>query len=1066
MSSHLGSGTSYTATNGINRDPGCSPRPNNGWYTRSGSVRDEPDQDVRSLRIIRNNNLISPISSSNPNDGYTAQDELTVFYDGYIYKPGTYRGSTYGWDNDDESCSYQAPPGGDNNNAFDLVRYSPNITASISVSPTTISEGDAVTLTFYTATSPGHATPVSSSLYWNRSTTNTNGTWGLSTLSLIPATDQTEFFVKITDGNGNTVIDSCAITILGPPTLEISSDAPVVGNNQRILLGNSHNLTFTGTALGGQNLSYLQLRYPWPDNTTIRTYTATQLTTYTQIENLSPTETTTYQVYVEDAGGASTSKIKTVYVDDPPAPTVKFFVNDLQEDVTININESVVLRFYLQGNYRNSMFLTVVDGSGGTTTNYSGSELDGAQEITLTPNGTATVTVGGTGLGANGTILNATSITRTITVISDPPLPYISANPTTIINGGSSTLTYGATGTNITSMTLSYPGTSLDYTDGAERTLSVSPTTTTTYSCNASNSAGSGTAVTATVTVLQPPTGSLSVDQSTTCPGVARTFTYTVTGDFSSAEVLNPNGTQAVVINSAQTNTFTSSVPGTYTLNVYAGYGMGAYDIVDTTTVTQLVTTTADLVGSGVTVYSGSNVTLSWYVQGSGVTVSLDNNIGIVNQNGFTTVTPTSTTTYTLTAEGTCNTVTDTFTVTVLPAPPGSANPLLTADPTTIIEGQSTTLQWSAVDRMNSVYTLTDVNNPGSSSPPAGFSVSPTEDKTYTYTVDTTYTSISYTNTNTLIGWVSPGVPCPSGHWKCGSNLPHPNGLLADKCCQVVSTTTTTTNTESDNVSITVYEIPELTLTVSPTSTMIIGEQRTLSWSVSGDGDRIVWVQPGGGNNPTNTNLTSSEIVEPTVTTTYSAYPTGLGGIGTTKSVTITVYQIPTLSVTWPTLVDYGDQTLIKYTTEYANTSVILTATYYFLDGTTTIGTPVSLSNPSSAEFGVGVTEVTDEYTTEIPWSNRGAMTIVYTITATGSGGLVSDNHTLVANVDITPVNIDILDSDDLLADQEPVITPGSEQLTDQYLIDDIDVDVEIKSDYPIQVQVNNNGTWENVREL
>lgn len=1074
MSSHLGSGTSYTATNGINRDPGCSPRPNNGWYTRTGQPRADPAAYVRSFRIIRNNNLISPISPSNPNDGYTPQtpftpgetDELVIFYDGYIYKPGTYRGSTYGWDTNDESCSYQAPPGGDNNNAFDLVRYSPNITAFISVSPTTISVGDSVTLTYYTATSPGYTTPVSSSLYWSRSTSNTNSTYSPNTYTFAPDTDQTEFFIKITDGDGNTVIDSCAITIIAPPTVEISSDAPVVGNKQRILLGNSHNLTFTGTALGGLNLNYIQLRYPWPDNTTIRTYSATQSTTYTKTENLSPTETTTYQVYVEDAAGASTARIKTVYVDDPPAPTVKFFVNNLQQDVTINITESVVLRYYLQGNYRNSMFLTVVDSSGSTTTNYSGSELDGIQEITLTPTETTTYTVGGTGLGANGATLDATAITRTVTVISDPPLPYISANPTTIINGGSSILTYGATGTNITSMTLSYPGTSLDYTDGAERTLSVNPTTTTTYSCNASNSAGSGTAVTATVTVLQPPTGSLSVDQSTTCPGVARTFTYTVTGDFSSAEVLNPNGTQAVTFNFAQTNTFTSSVPGTYTLNVYAGYGNGAYDIVDTASVTQLVTTTADLVGDGVTIYSGSNVTLAWYVQGSGVTVSLDNNIGIVNQNGFTTVTPTSTTTYTLTAVGTCNTVTDTFTVTVLPAPPGTANPLLTANPTTIIEGQSTTLQWSAVDRSNSVYTLTDVNNPGSSSPPAGVSVSPTDDKTYTYTVDTTYTSISYTNTSTLIGWVAPGVPCPSGQWKCGSNLPHPNGLLGDKCCQVVSTTTTTTNTESDSVSITVYEIPELTLTVSPTSTMIIGEQRTLSWSVSGDGDRIVWTQPGGGNNPTNTNLTSTEIVAPTVTTTYSAYPTGLGGIGTTKSVTITVYQLPTLSVTWPALVDYGNQALIEYTTEYANTSVILTATYYFLDGTITTGTPVSLENPNSAEVGIGVTEVTNEYTTEIPWSSRGAMTVVYTMTATGNGGLVSDTHTLVANVDITPVNIDIQDSDNLLADQEPVITPDTNVLTEQYLIDDIDIDVEVKADYPIQVQLNNSGTWENVREL
>lgn len=1072
MGSNLYGSSQYTATNGINRDPGCSPRPDNGWYTRTGQPRADPAAYVRSFRIIRNGNLIEPISPSNPNDGYTPQtpftpgvtDELVIFYDGYIYKPGTYRGTTYGWDNTDESCSYQAPPGGDNNNAFDLVESNTHIIAYISVSPTEINIGDSVTLTYYTAESGSNPNGIAySSLYWSRSTSSGSGTYSFNTYTFEPDVDQTLFTIEIVDGDGNKVKDTCAITINSPPEVTISTNAliPSWRNKPTLLLGNSHVLTVTGQAYGSRIIDNLLIQYPFPTNTNTINVNGNGTNYREKSYTLTPTVTTQYRVEATDNSGESSGgRILTVYVDDPPAPVPIFFVNNTQDDVTINIGESVTLSYFLIGNYRNSMYFT----DGVTTTNYSANDLS-TKTITLEPTITTTYTVGGTGQGSYGTTLTATPVSRTVTVISDPPQPYISASSTTIVNGGSTTLTYGATGTNISSMTLSYPGFSESYTDGDERTLSVSPTSTTTYTCSSANSAGNGQDATVTVTVLQPPTGSLTVDQSSSCPGVNRTFTYSATGDFSSASINDPNGTQIVSFTTPQTSTFTSSIPGDYTLTITAGYGNGTYDVIDSASFTELQTTTADLVGAGVTVYSGSNVTLSWYVQGSGVQVSFNQGIGVVNQNGFTTVTPTIDTTYTMTATGTCNTVTDTYVVTVLPAPPSPVNPTLVSDAESIIRGNPVRLDWQASSGGSSqTYSLTDyTGDPGS----IGFNLFyPTDDKTYTYTVNKTYTSITYTNTNTLIGWVAPGVPCPSGQWKCGSNLPHPNGLLGDKCCQVVSTTNTTTETETASVSIIVYQPPELTLTVSPTNTMIVGEQRTLQWSVSGDADRLVWTSPSGGDQLTNTNLVSTETVNPTVTTTYTAYPTGLGGVGTAKSVTITVYQTPTLSVNWPEFVEYGNQTTIEYTSEYANTSVILASTYYFLDGTVVNGTPVELSNPNSAEFNVGVTEVTDEYTTEIPWSNRGAMTVVYTITATGSGGLASDNHTLVANVDITPVNINIQDSEDLLANQNPVVTPGSPQLTSQYLIDDIDVDVEIKADYPIQVQVNNDGTWENVREL
>jgi hypothetical protein len=170
--------------------------------------------------------------------------------------------------------------------------------------------------------------------------------------------------------------------------------------------------------------------------------------------------------------------------------------------------------------------------------------------------------------------------------------------------------------------------------------------------------------------------------------------------------------------------------------------------------------------------------------------------------------------------------------------------------------------------------------------------------------------------------------------------------------------------------------------------------------------------------------------------------------------------------VDYPTSLDYGTQGTIEYTATYTNTSLTLTPTYYYLDGVTVAGDPVQLARPSSAELGVGTTEITSNYTTTIPYTDRGPLTVVYAIEGTGNGGAVNSSDVVIINIDDTPDNLGIQASEDLIKDQEPIITPEVEVLTDQYLIDGVDIDVEIKSNYPIQVQVNNDNVWENVREL
>lgn len=332
--------------------------------------------------------------------------------------------------------------------------------------------------------------------------------------------------------------------------------------------------------------------------------------------------------------------------------------------------------------------------------------------------------------------------------------------------------------------------------------------------------------------------------------------------------------------------------------------------------------------------------------------------------------------------------------------------------PTSIILGESITLSYSATGAYLTTATLTDVTAPGFSGT-ATVTPALAGTKTYTYAVTGAGGSIS------------------------------------------------------TFVSILVYEPPVLymfwTDTGDTTHSIIAGNSTNLEWYVSGDCDTITWTE----GDITSGILSSSQSVSPSETTRYSAYVSGSGGTSATVTAILTVYQLPELTVTYPENFNYGVQGTIQYTAKYVNTSLSITPTYTYLEGDVVVGDTIDLNRPNSAENGVGVTEVTDTYTTTIPYTQRGPLFVSFAISGSGEGGSVSSSNTIPVIIDITPENLAIEESDDLLASQPNVINPQtSEALTDQYLIDDIDIDVEIKSDYPIQIQVNNSGTWDSVREI
>ena len=87
-------------------------------------------------------------------------------------------------------------------------------------------------------------------------------------------------------------------------------------------------------------------------------------------------------------------------------------------------------------------------------------------------------------------------------------------------------------------------------------------------------------------------------------------------------------------------------------------------------------------------------------------------------------------------------------------------------------------------------------------------------------------------------------------------------------------------------------------------------------------------------------------------------------------------------------------------------------------------------------------------------------------MTASGGGGQVTLSKTVEVLIDITPTNIIIPETEDKFKNQDPVFAPETEILSELLLIDDIDIPVEIKSNFPIQVDINGDGTWRNVRQI
>jgi phospholipase C len=322
-----------------------------------------------------------------------------------------------------------------------------------------------------------------------------------------------------------------------------------------------------------------------------------------------------------------------------------------------------------------------------------------------------------------------TTINLTVTASSAAPTVTLSASPTSIVSGSSSSLK--AVATNATQVTITG-------TDGSSYTLSstggtqaVSPAATTTYTATATGTGGKATATTTvTVTAKPVPTVTIGANPTSIASGASSTLTVTaanatqvvVTGtDGSSYALSATGGTQAV--SPAATTTYTATATGTG----------GQVTATATVTVAAKALPTVTISASPTSVASGGASTLTVAATNATqvvVTGTDGSSYTLLATGGSQAVNPTVTTTYTATATGTGGKVTATATVTV--AAQTAPTVTITANPTTVVSGNSSTLTVTATNATQVVVTGTDGSSYTLQQTGGTQSVNPTATTTYT----------------------------------------------------------------------------------------------------------------------------------------------------------------------------------------------------------------------------------------------------------------------------------------------------------------------------------------------
>ncbi len=830
------------------------------------------------------------------------------------------------------------------------VNVTPLPTPGVTAMPPTICTGE---MTQLTATGGG-------TYMWSNSQIG-------SSITVAP-TSTTTYTVTVTN-NGCSASADVTVTVNPLPT------PTAAANPATICAGNTAELSATG---GGT--------YIWSD-----AQTGSPIT-------VNPFGTTTYTVTVTNNGCSATAST-TVTVT--PLPVVSASA----APAAICAGQSSVLM-----------------ATGGGT--YQWSSGQSGASITVNPVATTTYTVTVTNNGCTGTA----DVTLTV---NDLPAPTAAASPAAICAGQSTTLSAVGGGTYVWSNGQS----------GAS--ITVSPSATTTYTVTATNSGCTGTAdVTVTVNSTM---ATASAIPATICPGltsvlsavgggtyvwstgqsgasisvtpaVTTTYLVTVTNngctDIAQVTVNVENNLSATasaspnVVCQGQSSLLSATGGGTYAWS--NGMSSASISVTPPATTTYTVTVTnngctgtADVTvvvnpqpfptatASPAAICSGQASTLNASGGGTYIWSSGQSGASVV-------VTPPVTTIYTVTVTNNGCTATADVTVVVNPLP----QPSITASPTTICEGQSTTLTATG----GGVYNWSNgqsgaiiVVSPGATSL---FSVTATNNGC-TGTTDVLVT----VNATTASATANPSTICPgltsvltatgggAYLWSTGQSGAT---ISVTPTATTTYTVTVTNNGCTDVASVTVNVQNNLVATASASqSTLCIGQSTTLSAT---GGGTYAW-----SNGMSGANIT----VTPSTTTTYDVTVTNSGCTGT-ASVTVTVNPLPVVTAT------------ASQATVCAGQSTTLTATgggtYQWSNGMS--GSSVSVSPASTNTYTVTVTSngctATANITVTVnpvpvPTATASPATIcagqASTLVATGGGTYQWSTGQSGASISVMPLN-------------------------------------------------------------
>jgi RHS repeat-associated protein len=209
----------------------------------------------------------------------------------------------------------------------------------------------------------------------------------------ITPTQTTTYTITVT-GPGGTATATAQVTVINPPTVQISASP------ETITKGGSATLTWSSTNAEQATIDQGIGTVPVSGSITI-----------------TPTQTTTYTIIVTGPGGTTQATTQVSVVN--PQPTVTISV----DPPTIQAGQSATLSW----SSTNAETATIDQGIGAVQTS-------GSRTITLTQTTTYTINVQGPG--------GAAQASTTITVTNPYPTVEISADPAIIAKGGSATLSW------------------------------------------------------------------------------------------------------------------------------------------------------------------------------------------------------------------------------------------------------------------------------------------------------------------------------------------------------------------------------------------------------------------------------------------------------------------------------------------------------------------------------------------------------------------------------------------------------------------------------------------------